>query len=263
MRIRARYFVIFSAMTVLCGVVLAYGTLSQPQTTSQISNNSSANKEIVNLYNELITVQQKAVEHEKYLIELGQGDLIELAQAEAIASEARIQLAQFRDNKKAVIEELQNLIQKVTEIRNSLKRDADIGMRTQSWTFVVDPIILEAKIRLAKLRYGTPELTQSQDYKSELRLRLEAAQRINDIRVRNEALANIANTAADLGETEVVKDSLRQINDLRLRNQTVGTCALNLAKAGKTQDAIALAGTINDLQFKNKILLRIATPGEE
>jgi hypothetical protein len=152
MRTQVKYFLICSVVLVLFGVVLSYGTSSQHEAQKQISDGNSGNNEIVKLYQELIALRQQAVEQDKYLIKLGQGSLLELAEAETKAAEARIQLAQFQGKKQAVIEELQNLVLTITEIRNSLKRDVDVGLRPQSWIYQVDPILLETKIRLAKMK---------------------------------------------------------------------------------------------------------------
>ena len=153
MRNAVKYFLICSTIIIFGSVVLTYGTSYQPETEKQISDSNSGNNEIIKLYQELITIRQKAVDQDRFLIGLGQGDLLGLAQAETKAAEARIELAQFQGNKQAVIEELQNLIQKITEISDSLKRDVQIGVGPPSWMYELDPIILETKIRLAKLKH--------------------------------------------------------------------------------------------------------------
>jgi hypothetical protein len=152
MRTRVKYFLFCLVMLVISGVVLSYGTSSGPETQKQISDSNSGNEEIVKLYQELIALRQQAVEQDKFLIELGQGSLLELAEAETKATEARIELAQFQGNKEVVIKELENLVQRITEIKDSLKRDTDMGARPQSWIYQVDPILLETKIHLAKIK---------------------------------------------------------------------------------------------------------------
>jgi outer membrane protein TolC len=152
MQNRVKSFLIYSAVVVLCGVVLSYGTLSQPETGKSTSANISGNDEIVQLYKELIALRQQAVEQSRRLIELGQGSLMEQAGAETKAAEARIELARFQGNKEAAVEELQNLVQTLTEIRNSLRRDVETGQLSQSWTYEIDGSLLETKIRLAKMK---------------------------------------------------------------------------------------------------------------
>ena len=152
MRIQIKYFLICSVILVLCGIVLAYGTSSPLETEKNLSDNSTGNNEIVRLYNELISLRQQAVEEQRRLVQLGQDNTSKIVDFETKAAEARIQLAQFQGKKEAVVEELQNLVQIMTQLRKTIRMEAGVGMRPQTEIYEIDSSILETKIRLAKTK---------------------------------------------------------------------------------------------------------------
>lgn len=92
----------------------------------------------------------------------------------------------------------------------------------------------------------------------QLKGRLDAASAMSDIGKRNEALATLAQEAADAGETEVTNRALDQILDLGQKNSAAYSCALKLAEGGKTQVAVEVAKKITDLGKRNDALGRIA-----
>ncbi len=151
MRIHLKKSLICFIIFTLSCVMLSYGLSSQPATEKNTSANSAAKDEIVKLYQELIDIRQKAVAQSRYLLELGQGSTSSLAEVEAKAAEARIQLAEFQGKKDIVIQELQKLEQSLTGIKNLLKREVDVGARPQNELVEIDARILETKIRLLKL----------------------------------------------------------------------------------------------------------------
>lgn len=152
MRIQIKHLLICSAFIVLCGFVLSYGTLSQSEAGNSTSNNDSDSDEIVKLYQELITLRQKAVEEYRRRWEYGTQNISGIIDLEIKAAEARIQLAQYQDKKETVIEELENLVKVMTELRNRIKREVDIGQRAQSDLNEFESSLLEVKIRLAKTK---------------------------------------------------------------------------------------------------------------
>jgi hypothetical protein len=152
MRKRAQKYLICSAIIALCGVVLSYGTVSQPEAAAQISSNNSANEEIISMYNELIALRQHAVEENRKLWQLGQGNLPEVVDDEIKLAEARIQLAQFQSKRETVVKELQNLVQTMTEMRNTIRLEVELGQRPRSYIYDLDARLLETKIRLAKVK---------------------------------------------------------------------------------------------------------------
>jgi len=136
---------------VLCGTIMSCGTLSQTEKDNKTSSSSPASEEIIKLYQELIELRQQEVVQAKRRFEVGQGNLTELAKAEIKAAEARIQLAQLQDKNDTVIEELQNLIKSVTEIRNSLQKELQAGIISPDATIEIDARLLELKILLARI----------------------------------------------------------------------------------------------------------------
>ena len=118
----------------------------------RLTDNRFINEEIVNMYNELISLRQEAVAESRRLVEFGQGNMSDVVELETKAAEARIQLAQFQGKKEIVIEELQKLVKVMTDLRNTRKREVEIGQRPQLDIYEIDAQLLETKIRLATLK---------------------------------------------------------------------------------------------------------------
>jgi gamma-glutamylcyclotransferase (GGCT)/AIG2-like uncharacterized protein YtfP len=259
MKIGIRGILVCSIIIICCGSILSFGESSQVKNDNRSFNNSPSNEEIIKLYQELIDIRQKAVEDSKRLWQMGQGNLPELVEAEIKAAEVRIQLAEFQGNKEKVIKELQNMVQTITEMRNSVKTEVEVGQRPQSWIYEIDGKLLETKIRLAKLKEKKADVTNAPQNESELRMRLNIANQITDLKMKNDALSVLALNASKSGIVELVNTILGQITELSLKNQTAGVCAINLSRLGKTQEALAITGMITDLSLKNEILLQIVT----
>lgn len=261
MRIGIKNFLIFLVIIVFCSSILSYAASSQSEAEKQRLNNSASNEEIIGLYQELIALRLNAVEESKRDIAIGTRGISELLDDEIKAAEARIQLAQFQGRRELVIEELENLIQVITEIKQTIELETEIGVRSRAWIYEIDARLLETKIRLAKAKQKKSDITVASDYQSEpqLQLRLDIANKINNIQMKNDTLAGIAGIAARSGNVEIMKDILRQINDIQLKNQTARACAIQLVHARKITDALEIVHLINDLKLRNEIFMQIAT----
>ncbi len=260
MRIVAKNLIIFLVFIVLCSSILIYGASSKPETANQPSNISPANEDVSSLYKELITLREHALEENRKHVAAGVTKTEDLLDDEIKAAEARIQFAKFQDKKEIIMKELENLVKVITEMKNSIKLEIKAGTKPQSAIYEIDSRILEIKIRLAKIKSGISEVTSSYSHESELRLRLDIANKITEIKMKNDALSSIASIAARQGNVEIMKNILGQINDIKLKNQTARTCAIQLVQANKTQDALEiLYALINDLKLRNEILMHIAT----
>ncbi len=157
----------YSGIIILCGVMFSCRALSESeleksmpgeQSTQEAqveyssSNNSSANDEIVKMYQEIIKIHEQAIEDAKLRINYGNGVVSELVDLEIDAAEIRIQLAEFQGDKETVIKELEKIVQSLTQKRKQLEREVNIGQRPLSGLNDFDIILLETKIRLAKIK---------------------------------------------------------------------------------------------------------------
>lgn len=259
MRIKIKSFLICAVIFVICSAILSYGASFQPVTTTQTSYRPASVEDVISLYKELISLREHIVEESRKNMEIGRINISELVDNEIKAAEAKIQLAEFQGDKETVIEELKNLVQTITKTKQTIKWEIEVGARSRSWLYDVDSKLLELKIRLAKAKLEKPDIKTNSQTESELRLRLNAAKKINDLSMRNNALAGLAINASESALVEFTREALAQINDLALKNKTTRTCVINLSKAGKTEEALAITNMINDLQMKNEALMRIAT----
>lgn len=260
MRNRIKSYLICSVIITFCGVILSYGASSKSETASQPSSKPPSNDDIIKLYEELIALRQRDIDQKKYLLELGQISTSALVEPEVKLAEARIQLAEFQGKKGIVIEELQKIEQSLQGIRTQQKQEVDSGQRPIDGLNEIDSRLLEIKIRIAKLKLGKPEVSNSSQNESELRLRMDIANKITDIKMKNDTLSSIAAIAARAGNVVIMKEILGQINEIQLKNQTARACAIELVQANKTQDALEIIyALINDLKLRNEILMHIAT----
>ncbi len=260
MKIGANNFLIFLVIIVFCSSILTYGASSKPETVSQPSGKSPSNDDIIKLYEELIALRQHDIDQKKHLLELGLSSASALVEPEVKLAETRIQLAEFQGKKAIAIEELQKIEQSLQEIRKRQKQEVDSGQRSIDGLNEIDARLLEIKIRIAKIKLGKPEVSNSNQSESELRLRMEIANKITDIKMKNDALSSIAAIAARAGNVDIMKEILGQINEIQLKNQTARTCAIELVQANKTKDALEIIyALINDLKLRNEILMHIAT----
>ena len=152
MRIRIKYLLVCSCI-IISVTALSYGRLSEPESANQMIDNRFVNAEIINLYNDLIESRQKALEENKKLIEVGLGNISDLIELEIKAADARIQLARFQNEKDLELQELNKLIKTITNLRETLKMEVEIGQRAKSDIYEIESMLLEIKIRAAKVTY--------------------------------------------------------------------------------------------------------------
>ncbi len=105
MKIRTRTFSICSVVIVVCVAVLTGGTSSQSNKDIPILDNAQTSRDIVGMYQEIIKLRQRLLDSTKLFVITGHSTLEDLIDATVKASEARIQLAQFRGKQDAVVEE--------------------------------------------------------------------------------------------------------------------------------------------------------------
>ena len=94
--------------------------------------------------------------------------------------------------------------------------------------------------------------------KSDLELRLDAANQEVVSADRDKSLSSIAADAAEEGNYLLAKKALIGIRDTGLRDQTAEECAIRLVKAGDRTDANKLPATIQDPAVRNNTLRRLA-----
>jgi len=137
---------------VLCTILLASCTSSQSVKEKLVLDSSQTNEDIIEMYQELINLRQRAIAIELILLEIGQGSTFGLTEARVKLSEARIQLSQFQGKDDIFVKELRNIVQFYREAREQLKMQIDKGEISQMHLGEIDLELLEAKIRLAKAK---------------------------------------------------------------------------------------------------------------
>ena len=94
--------------------------------------------------------------------------------------------------------------------------------------------------------------------KSDLELRLDAANQETVTADRDKSLSSIATDAAEEGSYRLALQALLGIRDMVLRDETAEECAIRLVKAGDRTDANKLTVTIKDPVVRNNTLRRLA-----
>ncbi len=94
--------------------------------------------------------------------------------------------------------------------------------------------------------------------KSDLELRLDAANLETVQADRDKSLAAIAPEAAEEGDYRLAQQALVGIYDPKLRDKTAEECAVRLVKSGDRTHANQLAVTIKDPVVRNNTLRRLA-----
>jgi hypothetical protein len=94
--------------------------------------------------------------------------------------------------------------------------------------------------------------------KSDLELRLDAANSETVQADREKSLSIIAPEAAEEADYRLALQALNGINDPKLRDRTAAECAVRLVKAGDRTDANKMAATIKDSAVRNDTLKRLA-----
>jgi len=259
MGIKIKRFLFCSIVIVLSCSILTLNAQSQTEVKENTINSTPSDEEIINLYEELITLRQRNYDQKMLLIEYGHSATSELIKAEASLTDARIQLAEFKGDFETVTIELEKLQRSLTDMRKKQKRDVDMGNMPIDTLIEIDSKLLETKIRLLRLKKNKTEKIIPNNDDSQLELRLNAAGRINDSDLKNKALVNIALAASKTDKLDLMKNSLARINDQSERNKAVEACVINLAKEMRTEEALLIVDMINDQNLKNDILMQIAT----
>lgn len=125
-------------------------TSSQSVKEKPVLDSPQTNEDIVEMYQEIINLQQQDLAEQLTLLEYGRGEPSGFAIAKVKLSEARIQLAKFQGEHDIVLKELRNIVQFYTEARKQLIPEIDKGQRPPQHLCEIEIALLEAKIRLAK-----------------------------------------------------------------------------------------------------------------
>jgi hypothetical protein len=100
--------------------------------------------------------------------------------------------------------------------------------------------------------------TKPSSGESKLASRLAAARAISFEDKRDTSLASLAKDAAEAGDGEIVKESLKEIRFLDLRNKTAAECALKLNELGHGAAAVEVANSINFVDKRDQVLEQLA-----
>ena len=149
MRKRSGTFIVCSVM-VLCATILASCTSSQSVKEITVLDSPQTNEDIIEMYQEIINLRQRALADTEKLLESGRAGVEELMDARIKVSEARIQLSQFQGKHDLIVKELRNIVQFYTMARKSLIKEIDMGQRSPQGLYELEITLLEAKIRLAR-----------------------------------------------------------------------------------------------------------------
>jgi hypothetical protein len=106
--------------------------------------------------------------------------------------------------------------------------------------------------------FGCGEANRPPATPEQLRGRLEAATAMTNVAERNDVLVVLAKDAADIGESEIVKQAIGQIGNIAQKNDIAYSCALKLSKQGKIQAATDVAKMIANVAQRNEALGKIA-----
>ena len=131
----------------LAGCVSVYS-----ENETEISQKDKTRNEIIQMQREIVSLRQQNLADQEKMSEYGRGNIADFMKARSNLSEARIKLAKFQDRRKAVISELENLIQTYSDMRESLQKEITAGQRPTGDLNDLEIAILEAKIRLAKAK---------------------------------------------------------------------------------------------------------------
>ncbi len=92
----------------------------------------------------------------------------------------------------------------------------------------------------------------------ELQGRIQAANSITSVNLRDNTLAALATEGATAKQPEFAKQALNGIVSMNLRDTTAADCALRLANAGRTDLGIEFAGLIVSQNLRDQTLGRLA-----
>jgi hypothetical protein len=123
--------------------------------------------------------------------------------------------------------------------------------------FDVIPLDRNQVLADAASRVNPPQTSPSAN-PAPLADRLQAAEKIMDLNIRDKSLAFLAEEAAATGDAGTTRSALHKIMDLSARDPAVRNCAILLAKAGARADAVQLAMTIMDINIRDATLAELA-----
>jgi len=81
---------------------------------------------------------------------------------------------------------------------------------------------------------------------------------MTNLNQRDEALKAIAEDAAAVGETGLVKQALEKFTVANLKDEAAASCALTLSAAGKDQAAVEVAKVMSNVNKRDEVLQKIA-----
>jgi len=105
---------------------------------------------------------------------------------------------------------------------------------------------------------GNPAGKISDETRTALNERLEAASDINNAQVKDRLLSNLANDAAEAGAIEIVTESLSAMFNQNERDDTTLAVTRILAKHGMRKEAIELAKGIGNYTIRDQTLSELA-----
>lgn len=155
MKIRTKTFLICSVVIVVCLTAFTGGASSESVKDIPIPGNARTKKDIIGMYQEIVKLRQRVLEGAKMGLTIGRANLADLIEPTVKLSEARIQLAQFQGNRDAVLEELRSIIKRYTDLKESLQRQVDVGLRRRDDIVELEIALLQTRIRLAKTTQET------------------------------------------------------------------------------------------------------------
>lgn len=93
----------------------------------------------------------------------------------------------------------------------------------------------------------------------ELQGRLNAANAISSINLRDQTLAALALESVNASRPELTKQALMGISSMNLRDTVAADCAVRLGRGGRSDLGLELAGLIGSSNLRDQTLSRLAT----
>jgi hypothetical protein len=106
-------------------------------------------------------------------------------------------------------------------------------------------------------RGPSPELTAALDSRADCQTRFQSAEKISSVHDRDLAFSQIALSAVDCHNDDVLRNSIDRISDPTLKDDTAYRCAAALARAGRGLLAATLANAIVNSDLRAKALIDI------
>lgn len=93
----------------------------------------------------------------------------------------------------------------------------------------------------------------------ELQGRLNAANAISSLNLRDQTLASLAIEAVTASRPDFAKQALMGISSMNLRDNVAADCAIRLSRQGRSDLGIELAQLITSTNLRDQTLSRLAT----